>query len=174
MSRCTRRSPLGVVLVAAAVHPAFGQPPAKDEHAGSDKTSPPEPAPTRCISLLDLQRTEVLDDRTILFHMRSGTVYLNHLERECPGLEREKRFMYSPTSTELCAIDGVTVIEKWTFGFTRGFTCSLGRFNPVTPAEYQAAVHDASKPHEDAAAPPVEADSPDRAGREAAAPAKSK
>ncbi len=148
MSRCTR-APLGVVLLAAAVPPTFGQPPstARNDAAGEKKTAR-DRAPTRCISLLDLQRTEILDDRTILFHMRGGTVYLNHLGRECPGLEREKRFMYSPTSTQLCAIDGVTVIEKWDFGFTRGFTCALGRFDPITPDEYEAAVQAASKQDE--------------------------
>ena len=90
-------------------------------------------APERCISLSRVDRTEVIDDRTLIFHMRPGRqMYLNHLERDCPGLSREKRFMYSPTGSRLCEIDSITVIEQWGFGLTRGFTCGLGEFHPIT------------------------------------------
>ncbi|HEU4619896.1 MAG TPA: hypothetical protein VFV10_17790 [Gammaproteobacteria bacterium] len=107
--------------------------------AAQDRDASPAPdAPRRCISLPRLEKTDVVDDRTIVFHMRDGRIYMNHLSRDCPGLEREKRFMYSPTSSQLCEIDGVTVIEKWAFGFTRGFTCSLGEFHPLTSAEFDA------------------------------------
>lgn len=91
--------------------------------------------PERCIALNRLDRTEVIDDRTIVFHMRDGSLYLNHLDRECPGLKREERFMYSPTGNRLCSIDTVTVLEQWAFGLTRGFTCSLGDFHPISEAD---------------------------------------
>jgi hypothetical protein len=126
MTRCT---PLAAALVVAA-----GAQPA----AAQKKDDPPGDRPQRCISLLNLDRTDVVDNRTILFHMRNGRIYLNHLSRDCPGLEREKRFMYSPTSTQLCEVDGVTVIEKWGFGFTRGFTCSLGEFHPLSKSEFES------------------------------------
>jgi len=91
--------------------------------------------PERCITLNRLDRTEVIDDRTIVFHMRGGGLYLNNLDRECPGLAREGRFMYSPTGNRLCSLDTVTVLEQWGFGLTRGFTCSLGEFHPITVAD---------------------------------------
>lgn len=91
--------------------------------------------PERCISLDRVDRTEVIDDRTIVFHMRNGGIYLNNLETECPGLKREERFMYSPTSNRLCNIDTVTVLENLGFGLTRGFTCTLGRFHPISDAD---------------------------------------
>jgi hypothetical protein len=93
--------------------------------------------PERCITLMRLDRTEVIDDRTIIFHMRGGRIYLNHLSRECPGLKREERFMYSPTSNRLCDVDQVTVLEQWGFGLTRGFTCSLGMFHPINLVELE-------------------------------------
>jgi hypothetical protein len=130
--RClTRCTPLAAALVAVCAQPAVAQ---KRDDAADDSSK-------RCISLPNLERTEIVDNRTIVFHMRNGRVYLNHLSRECPGLEREKRFMYSPTSSQLCEIDGVTVIEKWGFGFTRGFTCALGEFHPLTKAEFDALMH---------------------------------
>lgn len=132
--RCpTRCAPLAIALLGVAARHAHAQAASAGDSADRSATSP-----KRCIFLPNLDRTDVIDDRTIVFHMRNGTLYLNHLSRDCPGLKREKRFMYSPTSSQLCAIDGVTVIEKWGFGFTRGFTCSLGEFNPMTKVEYQA------------------------------------
>lgn len=100
-----------------------------------DDDAPAERAPERCITLNRLDRTEVIDDRTIIFHMRGGGIFLNHLSRECPGLKREERFMYSPTSSRLCDVDTITVLERWGFGFTRGFTCSLGVFHPINEVE---------------------------------------
>ena len=91
--------------------------------------------PERCIALNRLDRTEVIDDRTIIFYMRDGGLYLNHLDRECPGLKREERFMYSPLGNRLCNLDTVTVLEQWGFGLTRGFTCSLGDFHPISEAD---------------------------------------
>jgi hypothetical protein len=94
-----------------------------------------DPGPERCISLNRVDRTEVIDDRTLIFHMRNGTIYLNHLERECPGLRREERFMYSPTGNRLCDVDTITVLEQWGFGLTRGFTCGLAEFHPITEVD---------------------------------------
>jgi hypothetical protein len=127
MRCCFRCTSLATAFAAIGAHTALAQ-------EGSKAESTPE----RCISLLSLERTDVVDDRTIIFHMRNGRMYLNHLSRECPGLAREKRFMYSPTSTKLCEVDAVTVIEEWGFGFTRGFTCSLGPFQPISQSEYES------------------------------------
>lgn len=127
MRCCIRCTSLATAFAAIGAHPVLAQ---EDSKAAS--------TPERCISLLSLERTDVVDDRTIIFHMRNGRMYLNHLSRECPGLAREKRFMYSPTSTKLCEVDAVTVIEKWGFGFTRGFTCSLGPFHPISQPEYES------------------------------------
>lgn len=43
--------------------------------------------------------------------------------------------MYSPTGNRLCRVDTVTVLEQWGFGLTRGFTCSLGEFHPISEAD---------------------------------------
>lgn len=108
--------------------------PAQDDEETSRAA---EGGPERCISLNRVERSEIVDDRTLVFHMRDGALFLNHLERECPGLKREERFMYSPTSNRLCSIDAVTVIEDWGFGLTRGFTCTLGPFHPITAEDLE-------------------------------------
>ena len=129
MHRPLRFTPLAGALLAMGIQPAQAQDGADDEVIGG--------APERCIPLNRVDQTEVIDDRTIIFHMRAGAIYLNHLQRECPGLKREGRFMYSPTGSRLCDIDTVTVLEQWGFGLTRGFTCSLGPFHPISDLDLE-------------------------------------
>ena len=88
-----------------------------------------------CIPLQRVDRTEVLDNRDIVFHMRGGDVFLNQLERDCPGLDREKRFMYEVKSAQLCKVDTISVLEDWGVGEARGFTCPLGPFQRVSEDE---------------------------------------
>lgn len=88
-------------------------------------------APKRCINTRLIQNTHVLDDQNILFYMRDGKIYHNHLSSACPGL-RHNPFMYSIPMTQLCNIDIITVLEYRIFGFERGPSCGLGDFTPVT------------------------------------------
>lgn len=88
--------------------------------------------PTRCIATTRLDRTEVIDDETVLFFMRGGDIYRNRLTRSCPGLEREQRFTYRVYGNQLCRIDTITVLESRAFGLTDGFTCALGDFQPIS------------------------------------------
>jgi hypothetical protein len=85
-----------------------------------------------CIPLQRVDRTEVLDDRSIVFHMRGREAFLNQLERDCPGLNREKRFMYEVRGAQLCNVDTISVLEDWGVGVARGFTCPLGPFQKVS------------------------------------------
>lgn len=91
--------------------------------------------PTRCISTTRLDRTEVVDNETVLFYMRGGDIYRNRLSRSCPGLEREKRFTYRVYGNQLCRVDTITVLESRAFGLSDGFTCALGDFQPISVDE---------------------------------------
>lgn len=92
--------------------------------------------PQSCIPASRIDRTEVIDDNTILFHMRGrDQAYANYLPERCPNLGREERFSYQLRSRQLCDITLITVIED--IGFGPGFTCRLGEFHPVTAAEIE-------------------------------------
>lgn len=91
--------------------------------------------PQDCVTVARIRSTEVIDDKTILFYMRGGRVYQNILDRECPRLEREGRFMYEIRGYRLCDIDMITVLDRLGAGFSRGFTCRLGEFHPITRQE---------------------------------------
>ena len=95
--------------------------------------------PEDCVIVSTISRTEVVDDRTILFFMRGKKVYRNYLPRTCPGLQREERFMYTANGNRLCAIDTITVLQlDGIGGLNPGFTCRLGDFHPITRDEVEA------------------------------------
>lgn len=107
--------------------------------------------PAECISLNRIRRTEVVDDRSILFYASGGRVYLNVLERDCPGLERNDRFMYKVVGSRLCDIDTITVLERFGGNFERGFTCRLGEFNPLSKIEAEDLLLDSDEVSESGA-----------------------
>ncbi len=91
--------------------------------------------PENCISVNRIRSTKVIDDETILFYMRGGDIYQNILDRDCPRLEQNNRFMYETFGGRLCEIDTITVLEQFGGGLDRGFTCPLGGFYPITELE---------------------------------------
>ena len=103
---------------------------------------PPTPAPapkaaavdTRsCVDLARISEARVINDRTIDFHMRDGTLLRNNLPNSCPSLGFEKAFTYSTSISRLCSTDIITVIH--TGGGPRtGASCGLGPFVATTPA----------------------------------------
>lgn len=122
----TRASATLTALAAAAILPAVT---AAQEDEPFDRT------PRDCIILSNVEKTEVVDDNTILFYMRGRDVYRNHLPRRCPNLAREDRFSYRTTSNRLCDIDTITVLEQFGTRLQGGFTCQLGQFHPITEEE---------------------------------------
>ena len=93
--------------------------------------------PVRCVSLSSIDRTEVIDDRTIAFHLTGGRVYLNHLARACRNLRPGKPFSYETFTGQLCAIDVIRVIEDFGAGADFGDTCGLGEFVPSDEEEVE-------------------------------------
>ncbi|MEJ8566084.1 DUF6491 family protein [Elongatibacter sediminis] len=88
--------------------------------------------PEQCIRLQRIDRTEVLDDYSILFHMKGGDIYLNRLPHRCPGLAFRDSFMYRTSLNQLCNVDIITVLDNMGFGFSPGASCGLGLFYPVS------------------------------------------
>lgn len=128
-----RGLPTGLSLVAGvlpllATATALGQ---DDEDGAFDRT------PRECLSVSRIDQTEAVDDQNIIFRLRGDEVYRNTLPRKCPGLERENRFSYETTSSRLCDIDTITVLEDVGLGFRPGFTCRLGPFVPLSPDEIE-------------------------------------
>jgi hypothetical protein len=134
MTHSTLKLAAGVAALLSA-GAALGQ----DDDEAFDRT------PQKCIMVSNIDQTEAVDDQTIIFRMRGRAVYRNQLPRECPGLERENRIAYETRTARLCSSDTVTVLEDSGFGgfdsqvgrFRRGFTCRLGEFVPMSPADVE-------------------------------------
>lgn len=91
-----------------------------------------------CVNLKFIERTDVVDDRNILFYMRTGIVYRNALPHTCPGLEFEEAFLYRASIGRLCDLDTITVLNDAGFGFMPGASCGLGMFHPIEKEEIAA------------------------------------
>lgn len=91
-----------------------------------------------CVSLMRIQRTDVLDDRSILFYMKGGQIYLNRLPHRCPGLRWERAFMYRTSLSKLCDLDIITVLDNLGFGYSPGVSCGLGMFFPISEGTAKA------------------------------------
>lgn len=113
---------LPLILIAA---PALAQTPA----------APATPAPIRdCLSLAQIQSSNVVDDQTIDFRLRDGSTWRNRLPYSCPTLGFERAFSYSTSIPQLCHVDMIRVIVQSNPSM-QGASCGLGKFErlPDTP-----------------------------------------
>lgn len=102
----------------------------------------------RCLQIARIYRSEIVDDGTILFHMRDGTIWRNRLPRRCYGLRMQGGFGYVTPLDRLCDLDLIQVLEG-----SRS-VCGLGRFEPyAAPESLDAHALDAAAPVD----PPAEA-----------------
>lgn len=92
----------------------------------------------RCVPLTGVDRSVVVDDRTLLFYMKDKTVLQNRLASACPGLSRENKFSYRVAQSQLCALDAITVLEDRGFGLIETSSCALGPFQPIDAADAEA------------------------------------
>jgi hypothetical protein len=112
------RLTLAVLLGFFVAVPAFAQDgeTAAEETIGEIEAFDREPV--RCIIPSRIDRTEV-----------------NRLTNACRSLAREKRFSYDVRTNRLCSVDSITVLEWWGTGLSRGMSCGLGEFYPITEEE---------------------------------------
>jgi len=114
---------LSTGLVADA---ASARKPAKDD----GRVAVGEPAD--CIMPSRVRSTNVRDDSTIDFVMNNGDVYRNTLPNSCPSLGFEKRFSYKLSTSQLCSVDIITVLQTAGGGFMQGPSCGLGKFQKMS------------------------------------------
>jgi hypothetical protein len=86
-----------------------------------------------CIQVRRIRRTEVLDDKTIVFRLQGSPIYINIMPGVCPGLKREDRFTYRTTISALCRQDSIAVLFNEPGGGMRtGPGCALGAFHLIS------------------------------------------
>lgn len=87
--------------------------------------------PVDCVSISRIRDTDVVDDKTIDFKMIGGKTYRNTLSNSCPGLQFEDRFSYRATTSQLCNVDTIRVLENWGGKLQNGAGCGLGKFQQI-------------------------------------------
>lgn len=94
----------------------------------------------RCLPLMRIQNTTVIDDSTILFETVNRTYYKNDLPQRCPDLKRNGKFMYRVALDQLCSLDIITVLQDVGFGFQAGAACGLGSFKSISTEQADALI----------------------------------
>ena len=90
-----------------------------------------------CIARLRIDRTEVLNERFVVFHMRGAKKYLVQFRHRCPGLRRRGPIELESRSFQVCAMDsirghyGTGITGMW------GPRCLIPGFEPVTEAQIE-------------------------------------
>ena len=93
--------------------------------------------PKNCVSTYAIRSTKVIDNRTIDFKMSGGKTYRNTLSHSCPGLRFEEKFLYRTSTSQLCNVDIIRVLNDFGGRLSEGAGCGLGKFQQierVTPA----------------------------------------
>jgi len=137
MMRLWRLS-LAIALLALGCSPAATNPSAAEPGAnlGAEPT-----ATKRCLPINRIYRSEIVDDSTILFHMRDGAIWKNELPNPCSGLRMQGGFGYTTPLDRLCDLDTIRVLGG---SFS---VCGLGRFEAYAPPEgVEANEFDAAPP----------------------------
>jgi hypothetical protein len=103
--------------------------------SGTVQAQEPQAAPksVSCINLRDIDSTDVQDDKTIIFKMRGKKYYKNDLSHRCHGLGFAKAFSMRTSSSQLCSIDIIRVLENYGGALQEGAGCGLGKFVDYTP-----------------------------------------
>jgi len=168
MLRASKPAGLAAALAVVAVS-AVAQNDVSDVEGAFDRT------PQDCILVSSIDETDAVDDQNLIFRMRGNRVFRNTLPRKCPGLERENRIAYEARNSRLCSIDTITVLEqRFGVGLQGGFTCRLGEFVPLSPAEVEdldLQEREGRRGRRGIAAQPVDKDADEAAAADPAGPA---
>ena len=77
---------------------------------------------TACIYTYDIDYTDVPDESTIIFHMKTGDVWTNSLPRRCPNVRFDGFSYVVRGNDQLCGkFDSIRVLKS-------GSVCQLGEF----------------------------------------------
>ncbi|MGV6806486.1 MAG: hypothetical protein ACWA5K_01110 [bacterium] len=79
----------------------------------------------RCLLISRIRNIDVLDSQTLLFRMRGGPDYVNHLPRRCSGITHNP-ILHETRIERYCNLDTISVIDTTTR--MKINTCALGEF----------------------------------------------
>lgn len=87
----------------------------------------PAPAKRICLNNQDVRSAQSSDGKTMVFKMRNGTTYINHLRGACPSLR------FNGFAWELRGIADICENQQTLRVLRTGEVCMLGKFDPPLP-----------------------------------------
>jgi hypothetical protein len=93
-----------------------------------------EEPPRHCIPIHQIDRIEVVDDQTLLFHLHGHRTYINILPYRCSGL-KHNAFLHETSLASYCDLDVISVLNV-SLGMRMG-SCPLGKFQVYEPTLIQ-------------------------------------
>ncbi|MGB7405384.1 MAG: hypothetical protein WA906_06825 [Pacificimonas sp.] len=84
-----------------------------------------------CLRLRDIESTEGVGSRAMLFRLRSGELYRSEFPASCPFAGRDDPFTYTTPSAQICGGELLQYTDRAS-GIGNG-SCNLGEFTPINP-----------------------------------------
>ena len=109
----------------------------------------------KCLPSYKIERTEVLSERYILFHLDNDALWLAQLRGRCPGVTPNAHLAFGKDEGRLCEWDSVRVVYDDGIGsdVRMGPTCNLPKFDPGSPEQVEMLKQQIRKPTKLAGAP---------------------
>ena len=80
-----------------------------------------------CLATAQIDHTDIVNDKAIVFFMKDGKAYMNAMGISCPSLQMEGGFTFMTDAVEVCS-NSQTIRVK-----NSGNFCELGQFTPFAP-----------------------------------------
>jgi hypothetical protein len=137
-----RRFAIGALVCACAA--AIADPPPAADAPAAEAILKGEAPPVdysqaaKCLPSTDIERTEALSDRYIVFHFRNDGLWLAQMRGRCPGMSPNSHLAIEKDKSRLCEWDTVRVVYDEGIGNVRlGPICNLPKFEPISAEQVE-------------------------------------
>jgi hypothetical protein len=90
----------------------------------------------RCLFPRTYESVEILDKRHLLFVGNRDAMWLNQLRNDCVGLRKDSLLIFEVREQSLCDADSFrSAPRNSALSGEFGVHCTLGHFEPITPAQ---------------------------------------
>jgi len=87
----------------------------------------------KCLKSENIERTEPISDRYIVFHLRGNEIWIAQMRNRCPQMGSNSKLMFVKNNPRICEWDTVRVVrDDGDDEYRLGPPCNLPKFEPVT------------------------------------------
>src|SRR5512147_2315270 len=96
--------------MAAGAEPAAPNAPAAEAILKGEAPAVDYSQAAKCLPSVDIERTEALSERYIVFHFRKDGLWLAQMRGRCPGMSPNSHLAFEKDKSRLCEWDTVRVV----------------------------------------------------------------